>query len=211
MSTNQPHDPTHPTTWQPPQIPAPPAPQPPRKSWFARHKIITGLLALVLIGVVASAVNGGGSSAPTTSSPGVADEQSDAPTTAKIGQKVRDGQFEFTVTKVQKGVKSVGDQYLNEKAQGQFVLVSVTVSNIGDQAQLLSDSSQKVRDAKGREFSSDTGAAIYVKDNKVFLEEINPGNAVKGTLVFDMPKGTEPASIELHDSPFSDGVTVQLG
>lgn len=43
-----------------------------------------------------------------------------------------------------------------------------------------------------------------------FLEEINPGNTVKGTLVFDMPKGTEPASIELHDSPFSDGITVQL-
>lgn len=211
MSTNQPHDPTRPTTWQPPQIPAPPAPQPARKSWFARHKIITGLLALVLIGVVASAVNGGGGSSPATTSPGVSDEQGGAPTTAKIGQKVRDGQLEFTVTKVQKGVKSVGDQYLNEKAQGQFVLVSVTVSNIGDQAQLLSDSSQKVRDAKGREFSSDTGAAIYVKDNKVFLEEINPGNAVKGTLVFDMPKGIEPASIELHDSPFSDGVTVQLG
>ena len=36
------------------------------------------------------------------------------------------------------------------------------------------------------------------------------GNTVKGTLVFDMPKGTEPASIELHDSPFSDGITVQL-
>ena len=151
--------------------------RPTRQSWFARHKILTGLLTMVLIGIIASAVNGGGSSKPSSSSPGVADEQSDAPTTAKAGQKVRDGQFEFTVTKVQKGVKSVGDQYVDEKAQGQFVLVSVTVSNIGDQAQLLSDSSQKVRDAKGREFSADTRAAIYVKDNKVFLEEINPGGA----------------------------------
>ncbi|GAA3694450.1 DUF4352 domain-containing protein [Terrabacter ginsenosidimutans] len=216
MSTNQPNDPTQQPTWQPPMVPAPPVPAPPRKSWFARHKIMTGLLALVLIGIVASAVNGGGSSSPTTTSSGAAGGQGgdapaeDAPATAKVGQKVRDGQFEFTVTKVQKGVKSVGDQYLNEKAQGQFVLVNVTVSNIGDAAQTLSDSSQKVRDAKGREFSSDTAAAIYVKDNKVFLEEINPGNTVKGTLVFDMPKGTEPASIELHDSPFSDGVTVQL-
>src|SRR6476661_6488738 len=172
--------------WQPPQIPAPPAPEPARKSWFARHKIITGLLALVLIGVVASAVNGGGSSTPTTSSRGVADEPSDAPTTAKIGQKVRDGQFEFTVTKVQKGVKSVGSQYANQKAQGQYVLVNVTVTNIGDKAQLLADSSQKVKDAKGREFSTDTTAGIYLEDNKVFLNEINPGNTVKGTLVFDM-------------------------
>ncbi|WP_330475274.1 DUF4352 domain-containing protein [Terrabacter sp. C0L_2] len=216
MSTNQPNDPTQQPNWQPPMVPAPPVPAAPRKSWFARHKIITGLLALVLIGVVASAVNGGGSGSPTTTSPSAAGGQggdapaADTPAAAKVGQKVRDGQFEFTVTKVQKGVKSVGDQYLNEKAQGQFVLVNVTVSNIGDAAQTLSDSSQKVRDAKGREFSSDTAAAIYVKDNKVFLEEINPGNTVKATLVFDMPKGTEPVSIELHDSPFSDGVTVQL-
>ncbi len=222
MSANQPHNPNQPTMWQPPQIPAPPAPEPARKSWFARHKILTGLLALVLIGIVMSAVNGGGATSPTSGSVAAPSEQSsdeqsaddqgdgDAAAAAKVGQKVRDGQFEFTVTKVQKGVESVGDEYLNEKAQGQYVLVSVTVSNIGDTAQLLADSSQKVRDAKGREFSSATGAAIYLKDNKVFLNEINPGNAVKGTLVFDMPKGTEPASIELHDSPFSDGVVVQL-
>ena len=217
-------------SWQPPHVPAPPVPpssEPARKSWFARHKILTGLIALVLIGVIAAAVNGGGSSpagstanAPAagqsgTSSPGddsagATSDTGDTGTEAKVGQKVRDGQFEFTVTKVTKGVKSVGDQYVNQKAQGAYVLVNVTVTNIGDSAQLLADSSQKLRDSKGREFSTDTAAAIYLKDNKVFLNEINPGNSVKGTLVFDMPKGTEPASLELHDSPFSDGVTVQL-
>ena len=223
MSTNSPHDPTQQAQWQPPHVPAPPAPEPARKNWFARHKILTGLLALLLIGIIATATNGGGktpdtstpaagpaASAPAESAQQPAQSEEAAPATAKVGQKVRDGKFEFTVTKVQKGVKSVGDQYVNQKAQGQYVLVNVTVSNIGDEAQLLSDSSQKIRDAKGREFSSDTAAAIYVKDNKVFLNEINPGNSVKGTLVFDMPKGTDPVSIELHDSPFSDGVTVRL-
>ena len=225
MSTNDPHQPTPsttpPTAWQPPHVPAPPAPEPQRKSWFARHKILTGLLALVLVGGIASALNGGGDSATTSTASPVAgsadapsaqaqDEPAEAPSEAKVGQKVRDGQFEFTVTKVKTGVKSVGDEYVNQKAQGQYVLVSITVSNIGDKAQMLADSSQKVRDAKGREFSSDTTAAIYMKDNQVFINEINPGNSVKGTLVFDMPKGTEPASIELHDSLFSDGVTVKL-
>lgn len=214
MSINQPTDPSQPTTWQPPLVPAPPAPEPPRKSWFARHKILTALLALVLLGIIATATNGGGGSTTTATSPSGAAKQADAPApaaeAAKVGQKVRDGQFEFTVMKVQKGVKSIGDQYLNQKAQGQYVLVGVTVTNIGDKAQLLADSSQKVRDAKGREFSTDTAAGIYLEDNKVFLNEINPGNTVKGTLVFDMPKDAAPASIELHDSPFSGGVTVQL-
>jgi hypothetical protein len=35
------------------------------------------------------------------------------------------------------------------------------------------------------------------------LYEINPGNAVDGTVVFDVPKDTKIAQLELHDSPFS--------
>lgn len=194
------------------------------RPWYKKKRFIIPLLLVVII-MIAQLGKGGSTLATTAAdtsanssvadAPAASSDQADAPapagdTTAKVGQKVRDGQFEFTVTKVQKGVKSVGDQYVNQKAQGQYVLVSVTVSNIGDKAQMLSDSSQKARDAKGREFSTDTAAAIYMKNNQVFLNEINPGNSVKGTLVFDMPKGTEPASLELHDSPFSDGVTVKL-
>ncbi len=221
------------TEWQPPNVPAPPAPpapQPPRPNWFARHKILTVLLALVVVAILGKAF-GSGDATPAATSPSApvaeapadapkADapkaeapkaEQPDAPKGAKVGQTVRDGKFEFTVTKVEKRVAKVGNQYLNQKAQGQYVLVHVTVKNIGDEAQLFSDSSQKVRDAKGREFSADTSAAIYIEDNKVFLNEINPGNSVKGILVFDMPRDAAPATIELHDSPFSGGVTVRLG
>ena len=124
---------------------------------------------------------------------------------------MRDGQFGFTVTKVEPGVTSVGGDMLGEKAQGPFVLIHVAVENIGTEAQLFSDSSQKVRDAEGRQFSAETGAAIHLEDNDVFLNEINPGNTVTGVLVFDMPKDAKPTSIELHDSPFSGGVTVRLG
>ncbi|MGN6524534.1 MAG: DUF4352 domain-containing protein [Actinomycetes bacterium] len=232
MNTDQTQPSQPQSSWQPPTIPAPPVPKPPRKSWFGRHKILTGLLALVLVGILSQAFGKGGDPTPTattgaaaskgaTSDTAPSDQAStDAsggdsgekpPAEAKVGQKVRDGQFEFTVTKLQKGVKSVGSQYANQKAQGQYVLINVTVTNIGDKAQLLADSSQKVKDAKGREFSTDTTAGIYLEDNKVFLNEINPGNTVKGTLVFDMPKDAKPASIELHDSPFSGGVTVRLG
>lgn len=203
------------TNWQPPTIPAPPVPEK-RKNWFGRHTFLTGLLALVVIAVLAHAFTSGGDAPATTVSPAAngsnaATGASDATKTAAIGQAVRDGKFEFTVTKVRTGVASVGDQYLGQKAQGQFVLVTVTAKNIGDEAQLLADSSQKVRDAGGREFSADSAAAVYLKDNDVLFNQINPGNSVTGVLVFDMPKGAVPASIELHDSPFSGGVTVRLG
>jgi hypothetical protein len=43
-----------------------------------------------------------------------------------------------------------------------------------------------------------------------FLEDINPGNEVKGKLIFDVPKPTKLTAIELHDSMFSGGVKVAL-
>ena len=228
MTTDSPHAPQGSNDANPP-IP------PPRQNWFARHKILTGLLALVLLGSVGSALGGGADTAPAATV--VSDQPADrevapeaapaapeakefepaqpeakdvAEAKAGIGTAVRDGQFEFTITKVEKNVASVGSEYLNEKAQGKYVILHVTVKNIGEKAQLLSDSSQKVRDGSGREFSTDTAAGIYLEDNKVFFNEINPGNAVKGKLVFDMPKGATPATVELHDSPFSDGVSVSL-
>ena len=228
MTNQQPTQP-EPHTWQQPGYPpAPPAPQPKQQSWFARHKILTGLLAIVLLGIVIGAMGGGDQAAgpaaqapaaPAADGPAAPDAPADAdaaanaakPSVATVGTPVRDGNFEFTVTKVQSGVASVGSDLLSEKAQGQFVLVHVTVTNIGAQAQLLTDSAQTVFDAKGRKFSADTAAAIYLEDNDVFLNEVNPGNTVKGTLVFDMPKDAKPASIELHDSAFSGGVSVALG
>ena len=57
---------------------------------------------------------------------------------------------------------------------------------------------------------ADTEAAIYLKDSNTLYEEINPGNSLKGTLLFDVPKGIKPAKLELHDSAFSGGVDVRL-
>jgi hypothetical protein len=232
---------TNPPTYEHPlQPPAPPLP-PKQPSWFARHKLLTALLALVLLVVVVQAAKGdsgrtpaGAGTAATASSapaqpapvkpapakpapakpapakPAPAKPAPTKPAGPKVGTAVRDGKFEFTVTKVETGVKRVGPDFMAQKAQGQFVLVHLSVTNIGDEPQTLIDSEQKVRDAAGRQFSTDSGAALVIDGNDVFFNEINPGNTVRGVLIYDMPKGARPASIELHDSMLSGGVTVSL-
>jgi hypothetical protein len=128
-----------------------------------------------------------------------------------IGREYRDGKFSFTVTKIKKGVRRVGDQYFGQTAQGQFVLVSVTVRNVGDEARTFDSSSQKLTDSQGRDFDADGEATIIMgKESNAFLKDINPGNGVKGILIFDVPKGVKLKSLELHDSMFSGGVTVPL-
>lgn len=74
MSDNpyrQPQPPQEQGQWQPVYPPAPPVKQ---QSWFMRHKIITGILGLVVLGTVAGALGGGGdapretTTGPTTAS-----------------------------------------------------------------------------------------------------------------------------------------------
>ncbi|SNS08493.1 protein of unknown function [Streptosporangium subroseum] len=188
-----------------------------------------GCLRAVLIGaavlaglVVVGGILGGGGETPTGSGDTTVAEASTSakkrteskraePEQAGIGDVVKDGKFSFKATKVETGVARVGDEYLGSDAQGQYILVHVTVKNIGDEAQLFSGSSQKLIDSRNRKYDTDSGAAaLGLKNSNAFLNNINPGNTVKGILLFDVPKDFKIKAVELHDSIFSDGVTVAL-
>ncbi|MQA26544.1 MAG: DUF4352 domain-containing protein [Micromonosporaceae bacterium] len=206
----------------------PAAPPPPPKK--ANVGLIIGLVAggVVLLlclcgGVVVAALSGGDTTEPSGADPAAERteatgdespeaEPEDEPTkVGKIGKPVRDGKFEFVVSKVKCGVQSVGDAY-GEKAQGQFCLISLSIKNIGDEAQMFNDFDQKAYSADDKEYEVDSKAGWHANENNtdVWLNEINPGNKIKGVLVFDIPKGGKLAKLELHDSSFSGGVTVAL-
>jgi hypothetical protein len=197
--------------------PGPYAPPPARKRSGLKGCLIVvaSVFGVIVILAAIGAAVGGGTNAP-SSTPTETHSAAAAPAKKKpvngIGREYRDGKFAFRVTKIRKGVRRVGDQYFGKTAQGQFVLVYVTVHNIGDEARTFDSGSQKLKDTKGREFSADGEATIAMGDqSKAFLEDINPGNGVHGILVFDVPTGVRLKSLELHDSPFSGGVTVPLG
>lgn len=186
-----------------------------RKSWFARHKFLTVLGAIVIL-IIAIAALSGGDEEPTTTTGDDAgasegEQASDVGEAAEIGDPVRDGKFEFTVNSVECGEAELGDDILSTTAQGQFCMVSLTVENIGDEPQSLFGDNQYLLDTQGRQFSADTEAQLYLEEAQLTIyEEVNPGNSVEGTVVFDVPEDVELAGIELHDSAFSGGVTVEL-
>lgn len=183
---------------QPPAAPQAPLPQ--QRSWFRRHKFLTLALAVGAVAAIATST-GGGDDSPADG----------GATSAGLNDPVRDGKFEFVVKKVECGETEIGDKYLSTKAQGQFCQVAMSIENVGDEPQSLFGDNQKLFDAKGREFSADTEAAIYLDaSSQTLWEEINPGNKVDGVVVFDVPKKLEPTRLELHDSAFSNGVQITL-
>lgn len=169
----------------------------------------------MVVGIAIAAATGGsgdsggtgGGSVPDAPQAGAA---APAAAGAGIGAPVRDGKFEFVVHDVETGVPSVGTtDFLTEQAQGQFVLVQMTVRNIGDREQSFTTSAQKLLDPQGRQYSVDDMATLTL-DQGVAFEQINPGNSVEATIVFDVPAGTVPAELEVHDSIFSGGESVRL-
>lgn len=129
----------------------------------------------------------------------------------QMGKAANDGKFRFTVTGMHCGVAQVGNSLLGKKAQGEYCLVNVTVKNVGSSAQTFNSSEQSAVGEDGTKLSTDVVAETYVNDqDQTFLEGINPGNQVKGTLVFDVPKGSRPASVVLHESAFTPGVKVPV-
>jgi len=193
----------------PPQYGQPPQFVPPKKK-FPKWIMIAGVVVVILIVV---AVSGGGDKDKddSSSSGDSASSQSAEDNGAALGSEVRDGKFGFVVTNVDIGQTTVGDnEYLEKDAQGQFVLVRLDVTNTSDEPQTYFGQNQKLFDTQGREFSNDWEAEINVNEPGSLSAEINPGNKISVTVVFDIPKDAVPASIELHDSAFSGGAKASL-
>ncbi|GAA4284042.1 DUF4352 domain-containing protein [Brevibacterium daeguense] len=139
-----------------------------------------------------------------------APEAEEAVEQAGVGDTVSAGDFEVSVTEVEAGVSRVGDEFLNEEPQGQFVLVSMTITNTGDSAVMFTSSDVTLLDAEGRQHSADGAASMYIEDSNAFLEEINPGNTVEGIIAFDIPEGIEPQVLEFSGGLFSSPVEIAL-
>lgn len=191
-----------------------------KPNWFKRHKILTVIFALFVIGVIGSGASKTAPNSANNNQTQTSTNQGDKTATAavqkadaaKIGTPVRDGKFEFTVKSVECGRSSVGaNEYLRKDAQGQYCLLSVTVKNIGDRSQSLFSANQKLFNDKGQQYAADDTATMYASpQGSSWYDNINPGNSVEGTIVFDLPKDQTPASAELHDSAMSSGVKVSL-
>lgn len=205
----------------PPVYGAVPAPEQ-KKNWFARHKLLTALLVIVVLAIIGASLSKQSDGKPAASSSsqaadsaaagnaadsadkadkkaeseGAQDNKNDDATVG-IGTPVILGDFEVTVTNVDKGVSHIGNDVLGKDATGQYVIVDVTVKNTGKEAAGFSESEQKLVDTEGRQHSV-SGDSLYLGDASMIYEKVNPGNTVTGKLLYDVPADAVPAKLELE-------------
>ena len=149
------------------------------------------------------------SATPTTSSDESEPETaSESPTTASgSGPQATDGGLTFSVTGVE-STPSVQyqDAPVEKTAQGEFLIVHMTVLNSGAEPATFLSTYQKLN-AGGITYYTDDEATFYLNGG---LAELNPGDTADVAIAFDVPPGTLPESLEVHADPIGAGVEVPL-
>lgn len=178
-------------------------PVPRRRRWpktaaaLGAAALIGGAVAAVLIGGGPSTLGGVAARLPT---PGAQPERPPADGAwGRVGDPVSSGAFEFTVTGVHTGLDHVGGTVQGERAQGSFVVARVTVRNVGDKAGFFTDADQRLVDTQGARHRPDNTAGLRAGNPDALFGRLAPGTQVRGGLVFDVPPGTRPAALRLHD------------
>jgi hypothetical protein len=187
------------------------AEQSPKKK--LRRLLIFGTIAGIMIVLIALAQNSDQKTPTASLTPGVPSPTSRQPPAVPampgIGQEVRDGKFAFVVNSVDRS-KTAGDlsnEFETVTAQGEFLNVHMTVSNVGDRTQSFFASNQKLS-IGGKDFSANDSAAMWTESANV---DINPGNNIQAVVSFDLPANTaDNGVLTVHDSAFSGGAKIGL-
>ena len=169
-----------------------------QRNWFMKHKILTVIIAFLVIGIIGAASGG-------NKSPAAADLDNGAaaikPTAAvskevivKAGDKITMDGLEIIVTSITQKA-SVGSEYLKAKPAegGTYIIVNFSYENVSDKP-INSFTSPKISllDKKGTQYDNDLNATVYYTtekkiDAKIF-SDLNPGIKVKDAKVYEVSK-----------------------
>lgn len=112
---------------------------------------------------------------------------------SSIGKPIEIGHFVYTINNVSFR-KSVGDEYMEETADGIYLLVNLSIKNISGETRTLDGSLFAITDKSGTkyEYSNNASTALEMSGKKtLFLKECQPRITTKGVLIFEVPQKDE--------------------
>jgi hypothetical protein len=90
---------------------------------------------------------------------------------------------------------TIGPEGMESHANGEYIVIRLKVSNVGNDPATISSSDFKLR---GGSIMFDSANKSIMVDGAFFLTKLNPGTARAGTILFDVPANTSLSSYELQ-------------
>jgi hypothetical protein len=113
----------------------------------------------------------------------------------------------FTVSAVECGIATVGDEYSSVDAAGQFCKVSLNVVN-NDTEPFTYLSSYAAAYVGESEYAPSSDASIYSAEDVVIIEDLNPGASLDTAVYFDVPADATISRLTFTESYGEDVIEV---
>lgn len=188
-----------------------------QRNFFMKHKIITVVLALVILGGIGSAMGDNKDQATKTASTKETTQNKSTETKKEeskkdelkdsyaIGETAKFKGMEMTATKVD---ISNGSDFDKPKEGKEFVIVAVKIKNGAKDKLAYNPFYFKMQNSKGQ--VEDGTFSTVNKDTALHSGELVPGGEVEGTVIFEEPAGDKGLLLQYQDNIFSDKVKIQF-
>jgi hypothetical protein len=189
-------------------------PKPPQRKLGCAGWFGIGAAALMALIVITSLTGKNASTGNGSSQASSGNSGSDTAQVASGSQIARDGDFAFQVKGIACGQAEAQAVYNDPDITGTMppdtkeCIVELRVTDDKDVAQTFYDSNQYAYDPRGQQFTADDNG-IYLTGDKN-ATQLNPGVSMTALVPFNIPSGDSITQLQLHDSEFSGGVTVNL-
>ncbi|HEY8804617.1 MAG TPA: DUF4352 domain-containing protein [Clostridium sp.] len=181
-----------------------------QRNFFGRHKIVTGIIVLAVIGIIGS--TGNSTTAPVSNSKGSV--ATSAPVTSStpvvkdfyaVGEAVKSDDTTVTVIKVK---KTNGGEYDKAKSGMEFVVVTVLIKNGGTNEITYNPFDFKMQNSKGQ--ITDMGFTTVNTDTALQSGSLASKGEITGTIAFEQPKNDKALVLKYSGSLFSSDVQIKL-
>jgi hypothetical protein len=178
------------------------------KNWFARHKILTVIIAVIVLGGIAGAASCGSSETNTTSTTqGTSTPKVEEKTEFAVGETIDIDSKQLTVTNVERNYET-GNQFSKPESGNEFVLVTVTIQNNSKSDLMYSTFNFQLQDSNGVKHNE---AITALTEGRLNTGTLAPGGKITGKLAYEVPQGDTGLKLVFESgSLFDKTVTVKL-
>lgn len=171
-----------------------------KKNWFVKHKVLTVIGVLVLLGVIISA---SGSKSDTATK--VGDNKTETSTTEqtvfKVGDVISFDNKKVTVTSIERNWNS-GNEFIAPSSGKEFVKVQVSIENNSNDQISYNTFDWKIQDSKG--VIQSAASVTYTVDGALNSGELAKNGKVAGFIVFEVPNGDTGLTLQYNPTFWSD-------
>jgi hypothetical protein len=175
------------------------------KNWFVRHKILTVIIAIVIIGGIAGAM--GGNKNDTAINTGNSSSQSEKgaeKTEFKVGETASFNDKSITVTEVQRNYDT-GNQFAKPESGKEFVIVTVNIVNNSNSNLDYNTFEFKMQDSNGVQQSE---AFTALTEGKLNTGSLAKGGKITGKLAYEVPKDDARLKLLYQNFSFFDNKAI---